>query len=568
MGNPRTELVSKKCGRQHAQNVSQFNENYSKVIASMQESMRENKFSIGEEGKPPNRVYVLAQCMEDLSKDDCEICFDSIKTQIPGCFPHHSARVYYDGCFLRVENYSFFQESSSQDYDITRCSDAQNVQDNNFDPLVKQLITELKTEAPENRGYAERQVTLYVLTVYGMANCWRTLDKKLCANCLANASNEISRCLPSLEARALHAGCYLRYSDSEFFNKPESSANRGLEFDSDITKRSLHFKYSTLEKATNNFNEAVKIGQGGSGEVFKGTLPDGREIAIKRLFLTGKLQNQEVCNEIDIIGQAQHPNLVRFLGCCFTNDDSFLVYEFLANRSLDLILFDEEKKKELTWKKRLVIIIGTAEGLEYLHKDCQVRIIHRDIKASNILLDMKHRAKIADFGIARLNSNNEGVGSSAIAGTFGYMAPEYLAQGRLTDKVDVYSYGVLLLEIISGVQNNKFQSDDSLDTLVTISWKHFKRNTVTQIIDSSIGNENTDEVQRVVQIALLCTQESPDMRPTMTQVLELLTQKDVVLPVPSKPPFTEESLIDSYLLGAYHTHDRSASVDSSIYYDT
>ncbi|KAL2500071.1 Cysteine-rich receptor-like protein kinase 42 [Abeliophyllum distichum] len=511
MGNPRTELVSKKCGRHHAQNVSQFNENYSKVIASMQKSMRENKFAIGEEGKTPNRVYVLAQCMEDLSKDDCEICFDSIKTQIPGCFPHRSARVYYDGCFLRVENYSFFQESSSQDYDITRCSDAQNVQDNNFDLLVKQLITELKTEAPENRGYAEGQVTFYVLTVYGMANCWRTLDKMLCANCLANASNEILRCLPSLEARALHAGCYLRYSDSEFVNKPESSANRDaillylsivfgtvgvcilaivvgyfvgasihqrrinrqtkqkrLEFDSDITKRSLHFKYSTLEKATNNFNEAVKIGQGGSGEVFKGTLPDGREIAIKRLFLTGKLQNQEVCNEIDIIGQAQHPNLVRFLGCCFTNDDSFLVYEFLANRSLDLILFDEEKKKELTWKKRLVIIIGTAEGLEYLHRDCQVRIIHRDIKASNILLDMKHRPKIADFGIARLNSNDEGVGRSAIAGTFGYMAPEYLAQGRLTDKVDVYSYGVLVLEIIRGEQSNKFQFNDSLDTLVTI----------------------------------------------------------------------------------------------------
>ncbi|CAI9752631.1 unnamed protein product [Fraxinus pennsylvanica] len=326
MGNPRTELVSKKCAQHHAQSVSQLSENYSKVIVSMQKTMSGNKFATGEEGQPPNRVYVCwgnawRICLKMIVK------FASILSKPRSlAVPYHSASVYYDGCFLRVENYSFFQESSSPDYDVTkkRCSDAQNVQGNNFDPLVKQLVKELTKAAPENRGYAEGRATSNSLYAYDAIFLY-----------LSVAHGTVGVCL-----LAILVGYLVGATISQRLLNHQNKQKR-VEFDSDIKKRSLHFKYSssTLEKATENFNEAVKIGQGGSREIFKGTLPDGREFAIKWMFLTGKLQIQEVCNEMDIIGQAQHPNLVRFLGCCFTNDDSFLVYEFLANRSLDHILF-------------------------------------------------------------------------------------------------------------------------------------------------------------------------------------------------------------------------------------
>ncbi|KAJ8549897.1 hypothetical protein K7X08_033604 [Anisodus acutangulus] len=580
----------------------------------MESEMNANKFSIYGEGLAQNRIYVLAQCMDDLSKEDCAICFSAIKTQLPGCFPHNSGRVFLDGCFMRFENYSFFYESSSP-HDVKRCSDAVNLKNDRFRDVATKVVKDVVNMAPIHGGYAEGQRKAHGLAVYGMANCWNTLDEKSCADCLLNASTTVLDCLPSIEARSLSVGCYFRYSEYESSDgssfllttkgpifmylafilvavgvcivailvgyivgttlhekqvkRQKKHNGNSSDLESSVMKRSLHFKYSTLEKSTDNFSEERKIGQGGFGEVFKGTLPDGREIAIKRMFLTTKIRNEEISNEIDIIGQAQHQNLVRFLGCCFTDDDSFLVYEYLENKSLDFVLFDPKKKEELDWKKRLRIIEGTAEGLEYLHNDCQVRIIHRDIKPSNILLDSKYRPKIADFGLARFNIREKGSAPLVIAGTFGYMAPEYLARGQLTDKVDVYSFGVLILEIVSGREINKFPADDTLDTLVTIAWRHFKEKRASRIIDPSMEIEDVAEVLRVVQIALLCTQESPIMRPDMTTIIKLLTQEKLEVPVPSKPPFIEDSFYGSERDGSIHWHHPSvSSVDSCRYYDT
>lgn len=157
------------------------------------------------------------------------------------------------------------------------------------------------------------------------------------------------------------------------------------------------------------------------------------------------------------------------------------------------------------------------------------------------MLDLKLRPKIADFGLARFNSTDHIEGIPAIAGTFGYMAPEYLVEGRLTEKVDVYSYGVLVPEIISGERNNNYQHDDSLDTLVTMAWKHYQIDKVASIIDSMLGIEDLNEVQRIAEIALLCTQESPDLRPTMGRVVEFLVEKELILPAPTRPPFVQES---------------------------
>ncbi|CAN4081744.1 unnamed protein product [Withania somnifera] len=612
--NPRTELVYKYCGEERADNISEFNQNYANAVMAMEPEMISNKFSFYGEGFAPNRIYVLAQCMDDLSKEDCQICFSTINTQLPGCFPRISGRVFFDGCFMRFENYSFFYESSSS-HDVKRCSDAVNLKNDQLRDVATKVVKDVVAMAPVNAGFAEGRRKAYDLSVYGMAICWNTLDEKACSDCLSNASTAILDCLPSIEARSLSVGCYFRYSQyessdaSSFLLNSKGAIFMYLAFilvavgvciiailvgyivgttlhekrvkhqtkhngdssdlESSVMKRSLHFKYSTLEKSTDNFSEERKIGQGGFGEVFKGTLPDGREIAIKRMFITTKIQNEEIYNEIDIIGQAQHQNLVRFLGCCFTDDDSFLIYEYLENKSLDLILFDPKKKEDLDWKKRLRIIEGTAEGLEYLHNDCQVLIIHRDIKPSNILLDSKYRPKIADFGLARFNIRDKGNVPLVIAGTFGYMAPEYLAQGQLTDKVDVYSFGVLILEIVSGREICKFPSDDTLDTLVTIAWKHFKEKRASRIIDPGMKIDDVDEVLRVVQIALLCTQESPIMRPDMTTIIKLLTQEKLEVPVPSKPPFVEDSFNGPERDGSIRRHHPSgSSVDSCRYYDT
>ncbi|KAJ7970810.1 Protein kinase family protein [Quillaja saponaria] len=592
--NARVDVVARSCRQTHAINSTMYTATYTKLSREMREDMSRNKFSFKEAGEPPDRLYLFSQCMDDLSEEDCSSCFDTIITRFLGCFPSTGGRVYSDGCFIRAENYSFFQDNIGPD-DLKRCSDSIE-KTTVYANMAINVINEMAMRAPDNEGFIVMEEKLPSgLAVYGLANCWKTLDREMCSSCLANAASSAISCLPSIEGRVLNAGCFLRYSDYEFSNGAETintkdtvlayisyitgaiaisslailigyfvgknayrlislpSKRKVLETNFSALNRSfpfMQFKYSTLEKATDHFKESCKLGQGGYGEVYKGTLPDGREIAIKRLFISGNGRADEVYNEMDIISRAQHKNLVRFLGCCFTTADSFLIYEFLVNRSLDCILFDPEKKQQLDWPKRREIIIGTAEGLEFLHKHSHVRIIHRDIKASNILLDLKHRPKIADFGLSRFYSCDKNPINTAIAGTLGYMAPEYLAEGRLTEKVDVYSFGVLVLETISGVQNNKFQPADTFETLVAHAWKHFQWNTVPEIIDESMEAKDIEEIIRIVQVGLLCTQESPSLRPSMTRVTKMLKQKDHELPEPSKPPFTDDCMEFSHSLSS------------------
>ncbi|MBA0656408.1 hypothetical protein Goklo_008766, partial [Gossypium klotzschianum] len=342
----------------------------------------------------------------------------------------------------------------------------------------------------------------------------------------------------------------------------------------------LNFKYSTLDRATGSFNDANKLGQGGFGT---GVLPDGREIAVKSLFFNNRHRSADFYNEVKLISSMEHKNQVRLLGCSCSGPESLLVYEFLPNKSLDRFIFgkyryftyidDTELKmifkyvrnripfpsknitdpirgKLLDWEKRYVVIIGTVEGLVYLHENSETKIIHRDIKASNILLDSKLRAKIADFGLARSFQEDQSHISTAIAGTLGYMAPEYLAHGQLTEKADVYSFGVLLLEIVTGKQNNKSKATEYSDSIVTVqTWRHFQLGTVEEIYDPNLmlhndnhGSNVRNEIFRVVQIGLLCTQEIPSLRPSMSKVLHLLTKKDEDLPAPTNPPFLDEKM--------------------------
>ncbi|CAH9130883.1 unnamed protein product [Cuscuta epithymum] len=228
------------------------------------------------------------------------------------------------------------------------------------------------------------------------------------------------------------------------------------------------FDFSTIFEATSNFSEENKLGQGGFGSVYKGTLIGGEEIAVKRLSEKSRQGVEEFKNELTLIARLQHRNLVRLLGCCVDNEEKMLVYEYMENKSLDSLLFDKHKSSLLDWKRRFNIIYGIARGILYLHQDSRFRIIHRDLKASNVLLDKEMNPKISDFGMARIFGGEETDANTTkrVVGTYGYMSPEYAMDGQFSVKSDVFSFGVLVLEVVSGKKNRGFYQHNEKENLL------------------------------------------------------------------------------------------------------
>ncbi|XP_062087400.1 G-type lectin S-receptor-like serine/threonine-protein kinase SD1-29 [Humulus lupulus] len=218
-----------------------------------------------------------------------------------------------------------------------------------------------------------------------------------------------------------------------------------------------HIDFGTILHVTNNFSPTNKLGQGGFGSVYKGKCPDGREIAVKKLSSSSGQGTEEFKNELILISKLQHRNLVRLLGYCIEKEEKLLVYEFMQNKSLDNFIFDPRGREQLNWGTRVNIILGVARGLLYLHRDSSSRVIHRDLKASNILLDEKMNPKISDFGLARIFEGTLDLANTqGVVGTLGYMSPEYAMGGVFSEKSDVFSFGVLILEIVSGKKNSNF----------------------------------------------------------------------------------------------------------------
>ncbi|KAK4286028.1 hypothetical protein QN277_002642 [Acacia crassicarpa] len=298
------------------------------------------------------------------------------------------------------------------------------------------------------------------------------------------------------------------------------------------------FDLPTIEQATENFAEKNKIGQGGFGPVYWGKLLNGQEIAVKKLSRISELGLIEFKNEVKFIVKLQHRNLVKLLGYCIQEQEKLLVYEYMPNGSLDSFIFDETKKKLLDWFKRFHIIMGTARGLLYLHQDSRLRIIHRDLKASNILLDDKLIPKISDFGLAKNFGEEEIQGNTRrIMGTYGYMAPEYAADGLYSVKSDVFSYGILVLEIISGKKNRGFYVEDSKHNLIGHAWILWKEGRILELIDKNIeGTCNVSEILRCIHVSLLCVQQHPEDRPTIASAVWMLGS-EVELPEPKQPGF-------------------------------
>ncbi|TKY49016.1 G-type lectin S-receptor serine/threonine-protein kinase SD1-1 [Spatholobus suberectus] len=298
------------------------------------------------------------------------------------------------------------------------------------------------------------------------------------------------------------------------------------------------FDLSRIAIATDNFSVNNKLGEGGFGPVYKGTLDDGRQIAVKRLSSSSGQGLNELKNEVILIAKLQHRNLVRLLGCCIQNQEKLLIYEYMPNRSLDYFIFDERRGKILDWPKRFNIICGIARGLLYLHQDSRLRIIHRDLKAGNVLLDSEMNPKISDFGLAKSFGGDQSKGNTnRVVGTYGYMAPEYAVNGHFSVKSDVFSFGILLLEIITGRKSRRFYYPDDNINLFGHAWDLWEQGRPLELIDECLNDSwILSEVQRCIHISLLCAQQHPQDRPSMSTVV-LMLGSEIDLPQPKIPTF-------------------------------
>ncbi|KAI9100028.1 hypothetical protein K1719_024246 [Acacia pycnantha] len=425
----------------------------------------------------------------------------------------------------------------------------------------------MKTKVPNNNG----------TTIYAFAQCIETISESGCSSCLNAASSNMPTCLPSSDGRAYADGCFMRFSISSFFPdnqtiditplKKQGSSKKGSIIGGafggvafllvllallawirrpktpkqvprgEITgasklARPVTYSYKDLKFATKNFSEENKVGEGGFGAVYKGTLKNGKVVAIKKLnFRQFTRMEEDFESEVMLISNVHHLNLVRLLGCCSNGHNRILVYEYMKNKSLDNFLFGK-RKGSLSWKQRCNIILGTAKGLAYLHEEFHVRVIHRDIKTNNILLDDNLQPKIADFGLARLLPEDKSHLSTKFAGTLGYTAPEYLIHGQLSAKVDVYSYGVVVLEIVSGRQSQELTIDGDAEGefLLQKAWKLYQRGMHLELVDNTLDPTEYDaeEVKKIIEIGLLCTQASTEARPMMSEVIVLLQNKDLL----------------------------------------
>ncbi|GLT51786.1 hypothetical protein SLA2020_251700 [Shorea laevis] len=296
------------------------------------------------------------------------------------------------------------------------------------------------------------------------------------------------------------------------------------------------FSYAELRAATDDFSPSNKLGEGGFGPVYKGKLSDGRVVAVKQLSVASHQGKSQFVTEIATISAVQHRNLVQLYGCCIEGNRCLLVYEYLENKSLDQALFGKGDL-HLDWPTRFNICLATARGLAYLHEESRLRIIHRDMKASNILLDAELCPKISDFGLAKLYDDKKTHISTRVAGTIGYLAPEYAMRGHLTEKADVFSFGVVALEIVSGRPNSDNSQDNDKIYLLEQAWTLYESSQCLGLVDPTLVEFDENEALRMIRVGLLCTQATPMMRPPMSRVIAMLAGDIEVSPVASKPSY-------------------------------
>ncbi|CAM0879080.1 unnamed protein product [Alopecurus aequalis] len=455
-------------------------------------------------------LYSLAQCTPDLSKGDCLACLKRLVGSVNATNSvRMGGRIFVLRCNIRFEAFMFFDDKN-----MTRI------------PFSSPLsVAPAPAPSSAGKGQGIRPWVIAIVVAAALV--------ALVALCF------IVYCC-RLKKRQTKGKASFHEKSTRQFQGDELV----WEMEAELSEFSV-FEFQQILEATDNFSEENKLGEGGFGPVYKGLFPEGVEIAVKRLDSDSDQGLVEFKNEVELIAKLQHRNLVRLMGCCSQGVEKVLVYEYLPNKSLDFFIFDEERKVLLDGDKRLAIIVGIAEGLLYLHKHSRLRVIHRDLKPSNILLDSNMNAKISDFGLAKIYSTNvnERNKTRKVVGTYGYMAPEYASHGIFSVKSDVFSFGVLVLEIISGKKNS--QECGAFINLLGHAWQLFEDERWIELVDEALlPNGHSSEMMRCINIALLCVQEDAIDRPTMLDVVAMLSSKTMILDKPKHPGYFSLSAVN------------------------
>ncbi|GAB4830947.1 hypothetical protein Ancab_004977 [Ancistrocladus abbreviatus] len=453
-------------------------------------------FAVGRAKVSHTKVYGLVECTRDISANDCATCLQDALGDLKGCcFSHDGGMVLSRNCDVRFETFRFYNLSAVDEISSSR---ARSI-------FLKAIVAAVVSA-----------VLLIVLTVLCI---FRGKTRKKEHNDEDRGESTLISALAIPQGVGITEEGELVFADELPF-----------------------MDLNTIRAATDDFSDSNKLGQGGFGIVYAGVLCDGTKIAVKRLSRRSSQGIEEFKNEIILIAKLQHRNLVRLLGCTIEGEEKILVYEYMPNKSLELFIFDEEMRARLNWEMRYSIIHGIARGLLYLHEDSRLRIIHRDLKPSNVLLDHEMEPKISDFGMARIFCDNQNAGSTKrVVGTYGYMAPEYAMEGLFSIKSDVFSFGVILLEIISGKKNSGFHLTKHAQTLLAYAWRLWNEAKELEFVDSLLPEPYpATEVIRFMHIGLLCVQEDPANRPTMSYVVSWLSSEATALPEPERPAISVE----------------------------
>ncbi|XP_031278215.1 cysteine-rich receptor-like protein kinase 10 [Pistacia vera] len=459
-------------------------------------------------------LYGLVQCTRDLSKIDCNRCLEEAISFLPSTPLKIGARVLFASCNIRYELYPFYNEGEPPPAAIPS------------PPPPPPPPPLPPSPPPKGRktlwiAIGATGSAIIVVLLLGSFFQWRR-----------NKRDKEENLTSDNEVQLLRLGGGRVGGDYSYDTLLQGEQLESQDFPL--------FPLGIILEATQNFSEENKLGEGGFGPVYKGKLADGKEFSVKRLSRTSGQGIMELKNEVTLISKLQHKNLVRLLGCCLEGNESMLIYEYMPNKSLDFLLFDSARSSELDWKRRGSIINGIARGLLYLHEDSRLRVIHRDLKASNVLLDSEMNPRISDFGMARIFGGNQNeANTNRVVGTYGYMAPEYAMEGLFSVKSDVFSFGVLLLEIVSGKKNSGFYLSEHGQSLLNYAWKLWCGEHALELMDPVLAQSCVPvELLKYIHIGLLCVQEDPVDRPTMSSVVVMLGSDTITLPKPTEPAFS------------------------------